>query len=826
LLARCLFVALLLPLLISSHLQAKIVAQFERDSFRRVSFSKACLKPQWSSLPDDSLELQFAPSPEEPCEVTLEFQYPLRVRRSSALAFEVRGVHAGATLRVGFQERPDGPWILSHPFPPSGLTRHWNPDGVRISRLREGWMPGQVSTLRFIALPYPATASGAPPTIFLRTLQWLVVPTEDSEQTPPPSALSTEPVPVVTQSPAEPAPVIAKPLTTPMVAARPRPIASNVHVPWQKYYPLRKGTQAGLAIGLLGLLYFLVKPKRSSDRRIISPLYEINTRTWKSRRDREGVVELGGFKNISFDDLKDIKDAGFNAIWLMGIWEIGPKVRDISRRYGHDYAGSPFAISDYRVSTDLGTEEEFYALVQRAHRLRLSVIVDFVPNHMGIDTPWLNDHPEYFIHKVLGPEESYLSNEELEKLYPGYFAYRTPAYPVGDRRLPKTIMVAYGKDPYFFPWIDTAQLDYAHAGLRRKMIDVLKQLAKHVDGVRCDMAMLVLREQVKAHRHPTMDRAQFDQRMPNEFWSEATSTVKSLHPHFTFMAETYWSLEGYLQQLGFDYTYNKPLYEAICNALHSGHADGLVNFLRMLGSEFLEKGVHFLENHDEERAMNVLGEERQRAAAAILSTLPGVALLYQGQLEGKRERLPVQRVIPLHREPENISLRRFYRGLLKGVSLPLFQEGRLTVLYSNNPALITYARVRDGEKALVVINASSKVQKGSVFISPWLRLKSGIPYRLTDLFYHFKPNEALEQSTVRPYYIYPASQIINEGLYIELQPFDGHIFLLEPNVHPLTQRLAHAINQWTLEWPVNRLARRIRGLAYSRSSDRDAHQSV
>ena len=184
-------------------------------------------------------------------------------------------------------------------------------------------------------------------------------------------------------------------------------------------------------------------------------------------------------------------------------------------------------------------------------------------------------------------------------------------------------MVAYGKDPYFYPWIDTAQLDYAEPTLRRKMTELLCDLARKVDGVRCDMAMLVLREQVKIHRHPDMSWEAFNRIMPEEFWPDAIRAAKRVNPLFTFMAETYWSMEGYLQQLGFDYTYNKPLYEAICSAFQSANAEGLLNFMRLLGNDFLSRGVHFLENHDEERAMNTLGEERQRAAATVLATLAG-----------------------------------------------------------------------------------------------------------------------------------------------------------------------------------------------------------
>jgi hypothetical protein len=284
-----------------------------------------------------------------------------------------------------------------------------------------------------------------------------------------------------------------------------------------------------------------------------------------------------------------------------------------------------------------------------------------------------------------------------------------------------------------------------------------------------------------------------------------------------FLAETYWSMEGHLQNLGFDYTYNKPLYEAICNALHSGHAEGLMNFLRLLGTDFLTRSVHFLENHDEERAMNALGEERQKAAAAMLCTLPGIALMHHGQMEGKRERMPVQRVIPLHQEPEHHGLHHFYRRLIKATALPVFQEGRITPLYSNNPALVSYARVEGDTKVLVIVNTSQKRQKGSVFLMPGLRLHSNISYRLNDLFYEFKTHAV---GAAQPFYVYPAAKLINHGLYVELEPFDSHVFMVEAQgALQTTQKALSSVRQVIEEWPLNRVARRVLGAAFTRSSD-------
>jgi glycosidase len=439
---------------------------------------------------------------------------------------------------------------------------------------------------------------------------------------------------------------------------------------------------------------------------------------------------------------------------------------------------------------------------------------------MGLDSAWLNHHPEFFIHKVVPLDELALSDNELQERYPGYFPYRTPSYPDAGGRVPKTIMVAYGRDPHFYPWIDTAQLDYARPELRRKMIGVLSEIAGLVDGVRCDMAMLVLKEQVKNHRHPDMAWETFNKLMPDEFWTEAIRSVRRINPRFVFMAETYWAMEGYLQHLGFDYTYNKPLYEAMCHAFHMGQGDGLLNFLRVLGNEFLAKSVHFLENHDEERAMNALGDERQRPAAAMLCTLPGVALLYQGQLEGKRERLPVQRIVPLNDEPPNESLLNHYRGLLKATNQPVFRDGRLHVLYSNNSAFVSYARTNENTKAIVIINSSNKMQKGIVSLMPNLQLQGRTTYNLRDLYYGIKPTGSKGRQGVQPEYRYPAAQLINQGLYVELHPYDAHIFMVEAIVPLPGERLKGALRHLNAEWSMPRTARRWLGATMVRSSDR------
>jgi hypothetical protein len=200
--------------------------------------------------------------------------------------------------------------------------------------------------------------------------------------------------------------------------------------------------------------------------------------------------------------------------------------------------------------------------------------------------------------------------------------------------------------------------------------------------------------------------------------------------------------------------------------------------------------------------------------------LPGVALLHQGQMEGKRERMPVQRAVPVHHEPVNTVLRHFYEGLLKITSKTLFREGRLNVLYSNNPSFISYARVDETSKAIVIINTSNQLQKGSVTLVPGIHLKAGISYELRDLFYDLKPPEVKRRETVIPTYHYTASHLITQGLYVELAPFDAHIFLIE--THPgakFSERIAHALRALNDGLPIPQPVRKILGPVLMRSSD-------
>jgi glycosidase len=392
-------------------------------------------------------------------------------------------------------------------------------------------------------------------------------------------------------------------------------------------------------------------------------LFELNARVYGKR-----------FDQISEDELRGFAELGFDWIWLMGIWQVSPAVLAISKRFAPDFFGSPYAIAAYEVSRDLGGEAALRGLVERAHAAGLRVMADFVPNHLSIDSPLIDAHPEWVIH----------SNPSLREEHAvDYFDH-----PKG--------RLAHGKDPHFSGWVDTVQLDYAHPGLRAHMASELARIAALVDGVRCDMAMLVLRDQVKRQWFPGVSQRDFDAQFPVEFWPAAIKAARAVRSDFVLMAEVYWDKEAYLQELGFDYTYDKKLYDLLAH--HRSQGD-VTDYLRQAPSGYLARSVHFLENHDEERAAARFGK-RARPAALLSFAIPGVVFMHQGQMEGFREKLPVQRVRPLHPELPDARLMAFYTRLLDIIKEPVFREGGMTGLPPQS-GLVLFVRRRGGQVVLV-----------------------------------------------------------------------------------------------------------------------------
>jgi hypothetical protein len=301
-------------------------------------------------------------------------------------------------------------------------------------------------------------------------------------------------------------------------------------------------------------------------------------------------------------------------------------------------------------------------------------MLDFVPNHTAPDHPWVRDHPEFY---VSGTEA------DLSQAPQNYAR-------VGDR------IVAYGRDPYFAGWPDTLQLDYSNPATQEAMRGELLRIAGQCDGVRCDMAMLVL---------PDVFERTWGRRAPL-FWPETTTSVRDQAPGFCFMAEVYWDLEWTMQQQGFDYAYDKRLYDR----LRDGHARPAREHL-LAGLDFQDKVARFMENHDEPRAAAVFAAPMHQAAAIITYLSPGLRFFHQGQFEGRRKRISPHLVrAPL--EPTDDGVKRFYEQLLAVVRKAIVRDGDWRLLecvpaWDGNwtwDGFLAFGWRRGPERMLVVVN--------------------------------------------------------------------------------------------------------------------------
>src|SRR5262245_36777187 len=426
-------------------------------------------------------------------------------------------------------------------------------------------------------------------------------------------------------------------------------------------------------------------------------LYEINTRVWLG-----GLSQQAG-KPITLADVDDatldqFADRGFDWIWLLRVWQTGEASRAVSRSIPawraefqtvlpdlteEDISGSGFAISAYEVAPALGGNAALAEFRARLARRGIRLMLDFVANHTALDHPWVRTRPDFYVE---GSEQS------LADAPQNYCRVQTNQ---GVR------ILAHGRDPNFPGWPDTLQLNYANPALQAAQTAELLMIASQCDGVRCDMAMLLLPR--------VFQRTWGLEAAP--FWPKALAAVRLAHPGFTFLAEAYWDLEWDLQQQGFDYCYDKRLYDR----LRGGDAS-TVRVHLAAGLDYQARLARFLENHDEPRAATAFSWPQQQAAAVVTYFAPGLRFFHQGQLEGARTRIPVHlRRAPI--EPPAADITAFYDRLLAVVATAgVLRDGQWSWVppqpaWPNNPTwsdFVSYAWcAREGGLYVLAVNYSN-----------------------------------------------------------------------------------------------------------------------
>src|SRR5215467_4184238 len=491
-------------------------------------------------------------------------------------------------------------------------------------------------------------------------------------------------------------------------------------------------------------------------------IYQINA--WALLTYLEGKhrskFDLGSIPSSEWDALKDIHIDG---VWFMGVWARSPAGRkisienpDLNRNYRAilpdfseaDVSGSPYSIRSYDVEPRLGGRKALAIARQELASRGLSLLLDFVPNHVAPDHSWLTEHPDFFV------------QGDATSLHADSKAF----FETGGA------IIARGRDPFFPPWPDTAQLNAFGQGLRSAAVATLNDIAMQCDGVRCDMAMLMLNKVFGGTWANRVNRAP-----ATEYWSDVIDSVHKQNPGFTFIAEAYWDLEWELIQNGFDYCYDKRLYDRL---VHDSAEAVRAHLLADI--DYQLHMIRFLENHDEPRAAAVFPPYKNRTAAVAFMTLPGAKLLHEGQMEGYHKHLSVhlgRRPV----EPIDEELRIFYRKLLnlateielrRGTWKLCEQEG-----WPDNQSfrnIVSWCWESAGRRYLIAINFSDWTSQARIR-TPWSDIR-GQTLCFDDL---------LSGESYSPR---AGTETVDQGLHVELAPWAFNLMSVEVEGFVRTER--------------------------------------
>ena len=428
-------------------------------------------------------------------------------------------------------------------------------------------------------------------------------------------------------------------------------------------------------------------------------ILEINTWTWLRSLSphQQNAYTLQTVPLSVLDELIE----PFDVIWLMGVWRRSPLAREVALQREdlqdayhrslpdfspEDVLGSPYAVYDYSVAPQLGGLKGLKRIRRALQKRGKLLLLDFVPNHVAPDHPWIQTNPDFLLQG--SPYDMSTNPHDF--------------FRKGER------IFAHGKDPAFPAWLDTLQLNSFSEAYRQEAIHELKEIAAFCDGVRCDMAMLMMNH---IFRKTWNERGGHP--LHHEFWVDIISAVKQVFPEFKFLAEVYWDLGWQLQQQGFDYCYDKRLYERLLY-------ENVGSIKSHLHAEwdYQSKLVRFVENHDEARAAAAFGTQRSLAAAAISLTLPGARLFHDGQQNGKRMKFPVE-LGRAPQEPVQADIRDFYQRFLRHLSAEMKKDGEWRLFhidgqdYWHSP-FIAYVWDYGRTMLLVMVNYSDQPRDGCI----------------------------------------------------------------------------------------------------------------
>ncbi len=547
-----------------------------------------------------------------------------------------------------------------------------------------------------------------------------------------------------------------------------------------------------------------------------------STYVWLDQLSKKYKRSITRLDQIPDEELDTLAKRGFTGLWLIGLWERSRASQKIKQLCGNPEAvASAYSLLDYEVAQELGGEEAFQNLKHRAWQRGIRLCGDMVPNHMGIDSRWVIEHPEWFISLDYSPFPSYtfngpnLSWDDRVGIYiEDHYYDRTDAAVVFKRvdfQTGETKYIYHGNDGTSMPWNDTAQLNYLKPEVREAVIQTILKVARKFSVIRFDAAMTLTKKHYQRLWFPEpgtggdipsraehgMTREEFNAHMPKEFWREVVDRVAQEAPDTLLLAEAFWLMEGYfVRTLGMHRVYNSAFMNMLKNEENAKFRESIKNVLEF-NPQILKRFVNFMNNPDEETAVAQFGkDDKYFGVCTMMVTLPGLPMFGHGQIEGFTEKYGMEYKKAYWEEvPDEHLIRRHEREIFPLMHRRyLFAEVENFLFFdfyqddgSVNENVFAYSNRFGDECALVVYNNKFAEARG------WIKMS--VPYSAPSTIGN---ERVVKQKTLGEgfglindenhwvifrdhltglQFIRNCKEIYEKGLYIELQAFKYQVFL-------------------------------------------------
>jgi glycosidase len=543
-----------------------------------------------------------------------------------------------------------------------------------------------------------------------------------------------------------------------------------------------------------------------------------STYVWLAQLSRKYGRHIGRLDEIPDEELLLLAHRGMNSLWLIGVWERSRASKTIKQLCGNkDAVASAYSLYDYTIAEDLGGEAAYVNLRDRAYRYGVRLASDMVPNHMGIDSPWVVEHPEWFIARWEPPYPAYsfngpnLSNDgRVEIKIEDHYFEQSDAAVVFQRRdlaTGETRFVYHGNDGTSFPWNDTAQLDYLNPAVREQVIQTILHVARLFPVIRFDAAMTLAKRHfhrlwfpgpgssgaIPSRAEYGMTQAEFDRAMPNEFWREVVDRVAAEVPGTLLLAEAFWLMEGYfVRTLGMHRVYNSAFMNMLRDEKNAEYRSVIKNTLEF-DPDIMKRYVNFMSNPDERTAIDQFGTgDKCFGVTVVMSTLPGLPMFGHGQIEGFTEKYGMEYRWPRYEEnPDQWLVARHDREIAPLLKKRwLFAESSDFLLYdffepsgSVDENVFAYSNRCGGERAVVIYNNRFRDSHGTIDFSAAYadkgagelrrrRLREGL-----GLSGDYGVVLAWRDSLTNLEYLRRAGDLLDRGLTLDLHAYQSHVFL-------------------------------------------------